>query len=288
MSEGVVFDLGYQPHEGHRLGRAGARRALIKDGLRRVLGLRRKTRRKVLPAILMAIAVMPALFFTAFGVIAGEFDAAATIFDHENYFDLNGSMALLFVALATSELLIPDRVNGTMAIYASRPLTTADYVAGRAGALAIVVVGFLWIPHLVLFTGRAWVSSQGFGSYVGDQWPTLWKTAVISVVYFAAYTSIGFLIAAFSKRTAISAGVFLGVVMLSGAIDALVEAGFDVFGIGAVLDHPSYVKDWILGTSTGTWIPERAGMEPLMSLMVIAAIGVAAGLVVVGRYRRAA
>jgi len=180
----------------------------------------------------MAIAVMPALFFTAFSVIAGEFDATAELFDHENYFNLNGSMALIFVALAASELLIPDRINGTMAVYASRPLTTPDYVMGRAASLAIVVFGFLWIPHLVLFLGRAWVGSSGFGTYVVDNAAILWKTAVVSVVYFAAYTSIAFLVAAFSKRTAVAAGVFLGIVMLSATTEALVDAGFSVFGLG--------------------------------------------------------
>jgi len=286
MAEGVVFDLGYKPHEGIRLGRSGARRALVRDGLRKVLGLRRRARRKILPAILMAIAVIPALFFTAVGVIAGEFDLTATIFGHASYFDLNGSMALIFVALASSELLIPDRVHGTMSVYASRPLTTPDYVAGRATALAIVVFAFLWIPHLVLFTGRAWV--DGFGSYVAEHYEILWQTALVSVVYFIGYTSIAFLVAAFSKRTAVAAGVFLGIVMMSGATAALVEAGYSAFGLGAILDHPGYVKDWILGASGGDWIPEQAGMEPITSLMVIVVMAVATGLIVIGRYRRAA
>jgi len=286
MAEGVVFDLGYKPHEGIRLGRSGARRALVRDGLRRVLGLRRRARRKILPAALMAIAVIPALFFTAFGVIAGEFDVSATLFGHASYFDLNGSMALIFVALASSELLIPDRVHGTMSVYASRPLTTPDYVAGRATALAIVVVAFLWIPHLVLFTGRAWVA--GFGSYVADNYEILWQTALASIVYFVGYTSIAFLVAAFSKRTAVAAGVFLGIVMMSGATAALVDAGYKIFGLGAILDHPGYIKDWILGSPQGDWIPARAGMEPIASLAVIVVMAVAAGLVVIGRYRRAA
>lgn len=288
MAEGVVFDLGYQPHDGPRLGRSGARRALLKDGLRRVLGLRRKTRRKVFPVILMSIAVMPALFFTAFAVVAGEFDVSETIFGHADYFDLNGSMALIFVALASSELLIPDRIHGTMSIYASRPLTTPDYVAGRAGALAIVVFAFLWIPHLVLFLGRAWVSDQGLGSYVIENSELLWQTALVSVIYFVAYTSVAFLVAAFSKRTAVAAGVYLGIVMLSGATDALVQAGYRAFALGAVLDHPGFVKDWILEGGGGDWIPARAGMEPYMSLLVIGVLAVVAGLVVTGRYRRAA
>ena len=82
MAEGAVFDLGYQRHEGLRLGRRGALRALVYDGLRRVFWLRRRLRRKVMPFLLVAIAVLPALFFVAIGVIAGEFDASATLFGH--------------------------------------------------------------------------------------------------------------------------------------------------------------------------------------------------------------
>lgn len=288
MAEGVVFDLGYKPHDGPRLGRSGARRALFKDGFRKVLGLRRKARRKVLPAILMAIAVMPAMFFTAFAVVAGEFDIADTIFGHADYFDLNGSMALIFVALAASELLIPDRVHGTMSVYASRPLTTADYVAGRAASLAAVVFAFLWIPHLVLFLGRAWVSSDGLGSYIVSNSEILWQTALVSVIYFVGYTSIAFLVAAYSKRTAVAAGVYIGVVMLSGATEALVSAGYDLFALGAVLDHPGYVKDWILGSPSTDWVPAQAGMEPIMSLITIVVLAVVAGLIVTARYRKAA
>jgi len=289
MAEGVVFDLGYAPHDGPRLGRSGARRALLKDGLRRVLGLRRRARRKIFPVLLVTIAVIPALFFVAVGVIAGEFDATATLFGHSDYFDLTGSMALIFIALASSELLIPDRVHGTMSVYSSRPLTTVDYLIGRATALLIVVFGFLWLPHLVLFVGRAWVSSGGFGTYVTDNFSVIWETALASMVYFAGFASVAFLIAAFSKRTSVAAGTYLGVMTLSGPItESLVDAGFPALGLGALQHHPGYVKDWILGDSTRTWIPEQAGIEPVTALMVIIVLSLATGLVVAGRYRRSA
>ena len=41
-AEGTVYDLGYAPHEGPRLGRRAAIRAMFVDGTRRALGLRRK------------------------------------------------------------------------------------------------------------------------------------------------------------------------------------------------------------------------------------------------------
>ena len=54
-ADGMVYDLGYAPHEGPRLGRRAAVRAMFVDGTRRALGLRRKPATKVLPWALIAI-----------------------------------------------------------------------------------------------------------------------------------------------------------------------------------------------------------------------------------------
>jgi ABC-2 type transport system permease protein len=286
MAEGVVFDLGWRPHDGARLGRAGARRAIYRDGLRRVLGLRRRARRKVFPVAMLSIAILPSLFFVALSVIAGEFDASATFFGHSEYFDLTGALVLIFTALAASELLIPDRVNGTLSVYASRPLTTADYVAMRAASLATVVFGFLWLPHVVLFLGRAWV--EGFGSYVTDNFEVLWQTALASAVYFLAFAPLGFLVAAFSKRSSLAAGVFLGVVTISSAATrGLIEAGIDFMGLFAFQHHPGYVKDWIMGSDTHQWIPEDAGFDPAISLLVVVVVAALSSIAVLARQKRA-
>ncbi|MEX1207936.1 MAG: hypothetical protein WEE36_04905 [Acidimicrobiia bacterium] len=286
MDEGVVFDLGWRPHDGPRLGRAGARRAIYRDGLRRVLGLRRRARRKVFPIAMLSIAILPSLFFVALSVIAGEFDASATFFGHSEYFDLTGALVLIFTALAASELLIPDRVNGTLSVYASRPLTTADYVSMRAASLATVVFGFLWLPHVVLFLGRAWV--EGFGSYVTDNFEVLWQTALASAVYFLAFAPLAFLVAAFSKRSSLASGVFLGVVTISSAATrGLIEAGIDFMGLFAFQHHPGYVKDWIMGSDTHQWIPEDAGFDPAVSLLVVVVVAALSSIAVLARQRRA-
>ncbi|HSG80236.1 MAG TPA: hypothetical protein VLD62_11695 [Acidimicrobiia bacterium] len=287
MAEGVVFDLGYKPHEGERLGRAGALRALLRDGLRRVLGLRRRARSKVIPWSLLGIALLPAMFFTAFGVVLGELDVTDTIFGHARYFNLTGTISLIFVSLAASELTVPDRTNGTMAIYASRPLMITDYLWGRAAALATVVFGFLYLPHVLLYLGRAWTSSEGFGSYAIDNVATLWETAAASAVYILAYAPVAFLIGTFSSRTAVAAGATFGaIVFLSGGAAALVEeAGMDAAGFLAIQDHPNHVKDWLMSENTDRWIPESAGLEPWASLLAIVVVAVACIAVVRARYR---
>ena len=287
MAEGVVFDLGYRPHEGERLGRRGARRALYRDGLRRVLGLRRKARKKVFPFVLAGVAVTPALFFVALSVVAGAFDQTVTFFDHPEYFNLTGSMAMIFVALAAGELLIPDRMQGTYQVYASRPLTIIDYLTMRAASLATVVIGFLWFPHLVLFFGRAWVSNEGFGPYVTSEAGVLATTLAGSIVYFAAFAPLAFAIASVTRRSSLAAGLYLGVMMLSNPVSSsLVDSGASSLGLLALFDHPGHVKDWIMGAGNADWIPERAGYGPMYSLVVILTLAAASWLVVLLRQRR--
>ena len=134
---GAVFDLGYQPHDGPRLGRSAAVRTTLRDGIRRVFGIRRKARRKILPFLLLGMALIPAVvmvglafFMNQFGISEGEFGTAL------DYFGWTGNLMILFCALAAPELLVPDRSDGVLSVYASRPLTTGDYLAARAAALA--------------------------------------------------------------------------------------------------------------------------------------------------------
>lgn len=289
MTGGVVFDLGYQPHEGPVLGRSAVGRAVLRDGLRRVLGLRRRARKKVLPWGLMAIAMLPVTFFVAIGVVVGELAEDAELFGHAQYFDLTSAVSIVFVALAGAELLIPDRVNGVVSVYASRPLTTVDYLAARGASLAILVLGFLYLPHVVLYLGEGWVSSDGFAAYLGDHLPDLWQTAVASLGYFATFAPLAFLVASLASRTAIAAGTFIGVTVMSApAGAALVESGIDYGGLIAVTDHPGYLKDWILGADTDRWIPERAGFDPIVSLAVIGVLALVSVVLVMRKYRRVA
>jgi ABC-2 type transport system permease protein len=287
VAEGVVYDLGYQPHQGEQLGRAGALRALYRDGLRRVLGLRRRARAKAIPWTLLGIAVIPAIFFIGLAVFTREIGAEdVSFFSHAQYFDLTGTIALLFIAAAAGELLVPDRVHGVLHVYASRPLTTLDYLAGRAAALAVVVFSFMYLPHLVLFFGRAWTSGDGFGSYVASHAGVLWQAALASLVYFLALAPPAFLFAAYSKRLTLGAGAFIGVMAVSTPVsDALAEVGFEPAGLLALQQHPVVVKDWILGVRSGHLVPQQAGFDSWVSLTAIVIIALLTGALVARRYR---
>lgn len=286
-ARGAVFDLGYQPYLGERLGRRGAITAIVKDGLRRVLGLRRKARRKVLPWSLLAIALLPAGFFVAFSVFSGVVEDEDNFFGPVEYFSFNGTVILLFIALAAAELLVPDRIWGTMQVYASRPLRLGDYLSARAGALSSVVLAFLIVPQLMLILGEAAVSSGGYLDYMTGNLDLLWKAAAASGVYLAAYGPPAFLIAALASRTSFAAGVYAAVMLVSAPVTAgLVDSGTSIAGLVSVNHHPRYLADWIYDTNSHLWVPERAGYDEWVSLLVIAVVAMVSLAVVVRRYRR--
>ncbi|MBM3695350.1 MAG: hypothetical protein FJW79_05405 [Actinobacteria bacterium] len=291
MTEGVVYDLGYRRHEGERMGRAAATRALYRDGLRRVLGLRRRARAKVLPWSLLAVAVLPASGFIGLAVFTRDLGIQGVeFFSHAQYFDLTGVIALLFVAIAAGELLVPDRAHGVLQVYASRPLTAGDYLLGRAAGLATVVFGFMELPHLVLFLGRGPGSPDGFGSYAAANAGILWQTSLSCLGYLAALAPPALLFAAYARRPALASGPFVGVMLLlSLATRALVEQGdLRVFALFDLRQHPAVVKDWIMG-NPGRWGEYgRAGFGPWVSLLVIGLVALTAAYLLVRRYRRPA
>ena len=147
--QGAVYDLGYEPYHGERRGRKGARLTIWADGNRRVLGLRRKARRKIMPWILVGIALLPAIVSVGIAFVlppgvSNELDLADA---NSGFFQLGGTIVMLFTALAAPELLIPDRKDGVLSMLSSRPLTSNDYLAARFASAVTVVGGFLLIPR---------------------------------------------------------------------------------------------------------------------------------------------
>lgn len=285
---GQVFDLGYKPYEGERLGRSGSFLAIYRDGLRRVLGIRRRARSKLLPWSLIAIALFPAVIFVTLSVFLADFGADEDLefFTAPQYFELLSVVTILFIALAASELLVPDRIYGTLSVYASRPLNMRDYIAARAASLATVVVGFLLVPQILLLIGQAAVAGDGFFSYVGDHYDDLWKSALTALVYLLAYAPVAFLIASLAQKPSFATGIYAGVIFIGdGASSGLVESGNDIFGLAAIGHHARYLRDAIFDVDLLEWIPEQAGFDEWVSLVVILVVAAISAFFIARRYR---
>ena len=293
--EAVIVDRGYRHFEGTRQGRRGAMGAVIRDGFRRVLGLRRKGRRKILPWTLITMALITVAVFAGFhyaanwlgveDVVEGQLPA------YPEYFGFISAVSLLFVGFATPELLVPDREQGVLAVYLSRPLRTIDYLTAKGMSLAFLILAFYLIPLMILHLLLGVFSAEGFSTYMGDNLDLFWRIPAASLVYFLGYASIALIIATLIPRVGFAAGIFLGVmIMLNPLSEALVEfadfAGSEYGTLLALETHPHLVRDWILGESTSGYAMTRAGFEPWMALAAILALAAVAVALAWGRYRR--
>ena len=291
--QGAVYDLGYEPYHGERRGRNGAMLTIWGDGNRRVLGIRRKARRKIMPWLLVAMALLPAIVFVgvAFVVPAGvanEFDLAEA---NSNFFQLGGTIVMLFTALAAPELLIPDRRDGVLSMLSSRPLTSNNYLAARFASNITVVAGFLLIPQLLLFIGQAGTDPDGLFQGLISAAPTIPRILAVTAVYVIAYVPLGFMIASLVKRKSIAASVFLAVIIgLTAFAEAVVRNSVLPGGRWVALLAPVNTADaannWVFGTVNNDSLLAAADIHPLMGIAALAVIGSAAVIVSVRRYQR--
>jgi ABC-2 type transport system permease protein len=287
---GAVFDLGYKPHEGERLGASGAFRATVKDGLRRVLGLRRKARKKILPFFLLGVALLPAVVFVGLAFFLGEFnpDVESPFGGYEQYLGLAGTVLLIFSGLAAPELLVPDRIEGVLSVYSSRPLRARDYIGARATALLGLVAAFLVIPNLLMWIGFAALGEGAFPTEAIEGFGDFARSLAASVVYVLGYGVPAMLPAIYTKRTAPASGAYLAVMFFSVPIaTALVESGFAASRWGALLSllqHPHVVRDWIFGSfnSDLPTVSQFPSWASLAVILVVAGLTVALGM---RRYR---
>jgi hypothetical protein len=100
-----LFDLGYRGYDGPRERPERAILTLAEFTARRVLGLGRGALHKVLPAIVLAIAYVPALFSVAYSTLANDV-LAEDLITYGDYMFIIGSALALFAALAYAGLFV--------------------------------------------------------------------------------------------------------------------------------------------------------------------------------------
>lgn len=293
MTDQVIYDRGYRAYDGPRTGVQGARRAVYKEGLRRILGLGRKARYKIFPWTLIGIAVIAAAVFIGIHWVIGDLAESfgQGVPSYAELFDFYSAISLLFIAFAGPQLFIPDRTKGVLSVYFSRPLTVGGYLSSKVGAFATVVGAFYVVPQLVLHIGLSLIADEGIIPYLSENLDILWKVPLITVGFVLLHGALVVGFASFIGRTGIAAAAFLGLITAGGGIAARVaEASFEgarYFSLLALDQHPRILRDALLA-DTLVYPAEAAGFEEWVSALVIAGIVALAVGVVVPRYRRLA
>ena len=294
MSDAVIHDRGYRAYDGEVGGRSATRKAIVVDGVRRILGLRRKARRKVMPWALLAVAMLMSGVLVGLHYAAGSIEASLRegLPVYGELFDMFSVIAILFIAITGPELVAPDRSQGVLSVYFSRPMTVADYLIGKAVAYVSVTSIIYLVPQIALHFGLAALSTDGFGTYLADNLDVLWKVPAVSLAFIAVHGGVLAIIVSHIDRTGFGSAAFLAVIFAGAPlVGVIAEASFPgarYFALFAFDHHARTIRDWLFDIDAGAYAPEIAGFSPWVSVAAVVVVASAGGAWMVRRYRRLA
>jgi ABC-2 type transport system permease protein len=224
-----LYDLGYRSYDGPRERPARAVLTLAEFTARRVLGIGRGARHKVLPAITLVIAFLPALFSVVYSVFASNIGADELI-TYGDYMFFIGSALALFAALVAPEALCPDKRTGMLGLYLAGPLDRTRYLAAKWAGVLVVMLLITLGP--LLFMLLAFVLA-GLGPSLTETPELLARIFAAGVMTALLYTALSMAVSSFTSRRAAAA---VGVVLLLFVPVNIVRPAIDSGGAPNELD----------------------------------------------------
>ena len=293
---GGVYDRGYRPYEGPRGGRREATLALYRASLRRAIGLRRPWRQKLMPALLLAVAAVPAVVNVGVAYLTRNTPASEVQFiTYREYLGVSSAL-LLFVALVAPDVVSPDRRQRVLPIIFSRPLTGRDYAVAKIGAIFTCVFLFAWLPQMVLFVGQMLVSDRAL-DYLTSNSGVLWKVPLAAAALALFYSVIGVAVASLTGRRIVAGATILGITLVTSTISAIIvnadSRGFPnseghAAALLNVLALPLHVRDLIfLGHIDSGSRLSGVAAGGLLAFLLFSAWIVGGITVILNRYRSA-
>ncbi len=290
---GVIHDLGYRPYAGPRLGEGAVAWSLFLTGLRNCYGLGRSGRSKVLPMLLLAAMVLPAVILVAVLVQARKvLDLDEQLVSYSSYSSVLMLVITVFAASQAPALISRDLRYRTITLYLARPLRRSTYVLVRLASLAAAIFLLVAAPLVVMYVGGLLADLPW-----ADQTKQFLVALVGALLLALVLAGVSGLVSALTTRRGLAVAAVIVVVLVTYVVATSVIAIAEDVGreqvaaLGGLLSPFTLVdglQSWALGTepATGeTQIGTGAGLLYLAVTLLLVAGSVGAMLL---RYRKAA
>lgn len=281
---GVIHDIGYRRYEGVRQGRRHAFAALTLHGLRAAFGLGRPARAKLMPFLLAATMMLPAVVSLAVLALAKE-----RVLGYTGYVANMQTVVAIFLAAQSPVLVSLDLRFRVLPLYLSRPVTVLDYVGAKLLALTTALFALLATPLTVMYLGELLIDPPGpplTGEYLANLGG--------AVGYAVLLACLGLALAAATPRRGLGVASVIAVYVLSAGVSGVLFGLMDLLGNDtaarlALLLNPFFLVDGVqvalFDTAPANGVGYPAGPVAPLGYLVLVAL---CALALVLRYRKAA
>ncbi|HEX6472565.1 MAG TPA: ABC transporter permease [Streptosporangiaceae bacterium] len=299
----TIHDIGYRHYDGQRLGRAYVLRSLFTHNLRAAYGLGRPAKAKVMPFLLFAAMLLPAVGSVAALALTKEPRALIRYSAYAVYLQ-----PLIAIFLATQAPVVASRELRfhVVPLYFSRPVGRFDYVLAKFGALATALFILLATPVTLLYAGALATREPKKPTLGGPPPPKLpsvgqhtahYLEGLAGCVLFAlVLAALGLVIAAFTPRRGFGVAGVIAVYLVSFTVVGIVQgiaesqSRYALEGWAGAFT-PFYLVDGVqvrlLGAQAATPQPPPTPYGGPVFLAICLALIVAAVGILYARFRKA-
>ena len=224
-ASGSIYDLGYQGYHGPRVGRPAVAIGLLAQTLRAAYGIGRGGRAKIVPFLMLGLAVLPAVLAVGISALAAQAGAAGALDEaspirHDTYQNLTSTLVMLFCAAQAPELFGRDQRYGVLPLYFSRVLTRIDYTLARAGGLFLAIFIISVVPQVILSLGAILVAPDPLTGLQKDL-PDVPRYLLVALLSSALLGGVATVIAAWTPRRAYATAAIIAVFIIPPIVVAL-------------------------------------------------------------------
>ena len=269
-----IHDQGYRRFTGTREPRGRAWLVIAKAGIRSTLG------RKWLRILLLAawaqflVRAVVMYFTTTYGQLASVLATNAQTF--REFLEHQDPFVFFITIFVGAGLIANDRRANALQIYLSKPLTRAEYIAGKAATLLVFLVGATWLPAILLLVVQTMLAGNfNFVRANAFLVPAITVYAALQVL-LATFTMLA--LSSLSKSARFVAIMYAGVIFFTDAVFGTLKFLMKASGASLVSPTQSMAQ---LGDVIFR-VPPRHDTPVLLSLVVVLGL-IALSLIVLER-----
>jgi ABC-2 type transport system permease protein len=208
-----IHDQGYRRYVGTRAAVGKSWQVITRAGVRTVLSKRSFIALMLLawsPFVVRAVQVYVAATFSQASFLAPKAETFREFLDQQGVF-------VFFVTIYIGAGLIAnDRRANALQVYLSKPLTRAEYVAGKFAILFLFLVGVTWLPAILLLLIQ--IMFAGSLTFVRDNFfllPAITLFALLQVLV-SAMTMLA--LSSMSKSSRFVGIMYAGLIFFTAAL----------------------------------------------------------------------